>query len=288
MVGVIRPCVFTDEVGPDFRRAVELASKSGVHDIEVRGGVFGKTITEVNEEDVQQMVAVLDRYDAQIACFATPVGKCDLDNDAEWEQHLRYLRKMSRLSRYFGTNLVRCFAFWVPEERRRRGQRNLSLRLPDIVARLRRAVLLAEDLDLVLGLETEDTTYVGTCQEARMVVEALGSPRVLICWDVYNAWSCGEPIFPDASEHVRGKAVHLHLKDAVRDKYGRPLLTTVGRGQLPYKEVFTRLRQEGFEGAASVETHWDFFSAKEKQKVNQEQATLNGIRHLVKLLSIVP
>src|SRR5947209_4693788 len=114
----IEPCVFTDEVAGDFEEAVRRSVEAGATGLEIRGKLFGKSVTAITDEEVGQMQAVMERYDAHVASIGSPFGKCDMNNGAELELHQRHFRRMAQLAHVFGTPIIRGFSLWKPDRSR--------------------------------------------------------------------------------------------------------------------------------------------------------------------------
>ena len=49
---MIRKCVFADEVSKDFEEAVKLSREAGADYVEVRGGIWGKSVTNADDDTV--------------------------------------------------------------------------------------------------------------------------------------------------------------------------------------------------------------------------------------------
>jgi sugar phosphate isomerase/epimerase len=261
----IEPCVFSDEVAADFDEAVRLSVEAGATGLEIRGKLFGKGVTGITDEDVGRMQAILERHGARVAAIGSPFGKCDMNDPAELEQHQRHFERMVQLAHVFGTPIIRGFALWKPDRGRDAARPNLDAYLERIVRFLQPAVRLAEREQVVLCLENEGATLVGTCAEARAVIDALGSsPALAVAWDVNNGWGSGEIPIPDGYNLIRGRVRHLHVKPN-RQKS----MATVADTDITYATVLRTLLEDGYEGAASIE-HW-----------GSPELMLEGVRQLV-------
>ncbi len=119
-----------------------------------------------------------------------------------------------------------------------------------------------------MALETEGSTLVGTCAEARAVIDAVESDAMKMAWDVNNGWHCGELPYPDGYNHIRGLVRHIHVKPNANKN-----IDTVGSTNIPYSQIFrVVLEEEGFDGCASIE-HW-----------GSPELMLKGVRELIKVL----
>src|SRR5438270_2829327 len=99
----IEPCVFTDEVAGDFEEAVRRSVEAGATGLEIRGKLFGKSVTGITDDEVGQMQAIMERHGARVASIGSPFGKCDMNNPVELEQHQRHFERMVQLAHVFGT-----------------------------------------------------------------------------------------------------------------------------------------------------------------------------------------
>jgi sugar phosphate isomerase/epimerase len=194
-----------------------------------------------------------------------------MNNPEELEQHQRHFQRMVHLAHIFGTPIIRGFALWKPDRRREAARPNIQEYLDRIVTFLRPAVELAARENVVLCLENEGATLVGTCAEAATVMEALGNPSSLaVAWDVNNGRGSGELPMPDGYHRIRGKVRHLHVKPN-REKS----MATVADTAITYEEVLRALLADGYQGAASIE-HW-----------GSPELMLAGVRELVATLQRV-
>ena len=263
---MIDVCFFADEVSrDDFEEAIKLGVEAGANTVEVRGGVWDKHVTEIDNDDVKRAQDVLSSYNVSVASIGSPFGKCPIDIRQEYERHLQYFDRMVELAHAFDTQIIRGFAFWNPNRRLKESTRpDINDYLEQIAEKLAPVVPIAEDANVVLAFENEDATLAGSCEETRAVIDALGnSPALASCWDVNNGINCGEIPLPDGYLHIKGLVRHVHVKPN-REKNLDPIRDT----DLRYEQLLQTLLEDGFTGAASIE-HWG----------NPEQM-LDGIRQL--------
>lgn len=246
---MIRACIFTDEVSHDFEEAVKLSKEKGADYIEIRGGIWGKDVTTIDNDDIERMKDIISKYNVKIGSIGSPFGKCRFD-EHEYQRHMVIFRKMIQLAHIFDVKIIRMFAFWIPDEFRGKPRPNISNYLTEIECRLKLAATIAESEDVIMALETEDSTLVGSCAEARAVIDTVGSDAIKVCWDVNNSWHCGEIPYPDGYEFIRGLVRHVHVKPNARKS-----IDTVGDSNVPYKQIFQALLKDGYDGCASIE-HW--------------------------------
>ena len=266
---MIKKCIFADEVSRDFEEAVKQCREVGADYVEVRGGIWGKSVTNADDEDVKRMQEVLDKYDVKVGAIGSPFGKCSFEED-DYGKHIGFFPRMVELAHIFNTDVIRMFAFWVPKELRGRGVPRPDIKdyLGEIAPRLKPAAEIAEKEGVVMALETEGSTLVGTCAEARAVIDAVESDAMKMAWDVNNGWHCGELPYPDGYNHIRGLVKHIHVKPNAEKN-----IDTVGSSDVSYAQVFRAVvEEEGFDGCASIE-HW-----------GSPELMLKGVRELDKVL----
>lgn len=266
----ILPCVFSDEVAPEFDDAVRLAVEAGALGLELRNRMWGRSITQIDADDVARIQETCTRYGARVAVIGSPVGKCDMDNAEECRSHQALFQRMAQLAHAFETPLIRAFALWRPNRSRETDhlRPNLDDYLSRIVEFLGPIVEVAEREGVRFCLETEGACLVGTCAEARRVMDALGNSEALgLAWDVNNGYSCGELPYPDGYALIKDRVYHVHVKPD-----SRKTLDTVADSELTYEQILNVLKADGYTGWASIE-HWG---------TPEEQ--ISGVRQLAALL----
>ena len=118
---------------------------------------------------------------------------------------------------------------------------------------------ILEEKDMCLGLENEAACYVGTAGHTRRFLDMLGCDRVKAIWDLANhvqdPQSEGVPTFPDGYVLVKDDIVHMHVKDAVVKPDGSRPNVFMGMGQCHWPEQLQALKDDGYTGYISLETH---------------------------------
>ncbi|HUU53682.1 MAG TPA: sugar phosphate isomerase/epimerase family protein [Armatimonadota bacterium] len=246
----MKVAVFTDEVSQDLDTAIRLAVRHRLDGVEIRT-VWDKPVQHLTAEEVGRVRRALGEHELSVAAIASPVFKCELDDEAANREHLDYLRSCIRIAKELDTEVIRVFTFW-----KRGPSQPIWGR---IKRRFRPAVPLAEEAGVVLGVENEHTTYCATAAETKRFVTEIGSPAVRAVWDPANEIHAEEGIrpYPDGYEMVKPFVAHLHVKDAARDpSTGIARLTPVGEGDIDWKGQLRDLLSSHYEGYASLETHW--------------------------------
>ena len=247
-------CYFADEIDKaDFDASVRLGVEAGATGIELRGGIWGKRVQEIDNDELKRVQDVLAKYQVAVMSVGSPVGKCMHDSNSEKAEHQRMFDRMIELAKAFGTPIIRGFSLWNPNRASgdRANRPGVENYLDVIVPFLNPMVKTAEREGVTLSLENEGATIAGSCAEARRVADALGdTPGFSFCWDVNNGIGCGEPAVPDGYEQIKGRITHVHVKPNPKKE-----LDPIRESDLQYADLLTMLLADGYEGNLSIE-HW--------------------------------
>ncbi len=244
--------VISDEVSQDFERVVEVCQEFDVPMVEPRS-VWDTAPQDLTDEQVGDMKRMLDEAGMGVAAIASPFLKCDLGDEEQYREHIGILRRCTEIAHELGTNIIRGFTFWKTGPAEAVWQQILDA--------FDEPIEICEQEDVYLGIENEASTHIATAAEAERLYADLGSDRVRAIWDPANEVYAedGELPFPDAFERMWPNLIHVHIKDAVRtpgaEDAARCVPVGIG-GYIDYQGQFRALKELGYEGACSLETHW--------------------------------
>jgi L-ribulose-5-phosphate 3-epimerase len=200
---------------------------------------------------VNEIRRVISEYDLKVSAISSPLFKADIESEREFEEHLNVLRNCVELAIKLDAKIIRGFTFW------RRGR--LEDYIDRIIERYRKPLEIIENEDVILGVENEPSTFVGNGRELAIFLSRIDSKKIKAVWDPGNDIfdPSGEVPYPDGYGHVRSWIVHVHVKDGVRrGSDGKPEWTVIGEGEVAYREHFKALKEDGYAGYISLETHW--------------------------------
>ncbi len=262
--------VITDELSADPETALELAGELGLTNVEFRG-VEQYRVGELPpywEERLPQLVA---RSGRRVVALSPGIFKAPFDAvvpepftilrwqdrsefDArralrrQLEAHLaEVLPRTLALAKALGTSLIVVFGVVRPEHARGPCPR-------EVVEFLAEAAARAEAAGVTLALENEHICWADSGVNTARLVEKVGSPALKINWDPANAFYSGETPFPDGYRAVREHVAHVHFKDAVRDPASGETAYVVD-GEIDWQGQIEALREDGYTGCLSIETH---------------------------------
>jgi L-ribulose-5-phosphate 3-epimerase len=256
--------VINDEIGEDFGRVVEVVSKEfGLEWIELRG-MWKKNIMDLDDQQIAEARRLLDNAKLRVTDIASPVFKVDwpgapvskhspkrdtFNADFSFKQQDELLDKSFELARQFNTDRVRIVDFWRLDDAKPYRK--------DIDDKLREAADKAAKKNIILIIENEHECNTGTGAEAARTLSAVKSPNFMVNWDPANATMLGEVPYPDGySKLPKDRIGHVHCKDSVRNSDGKVAWAAVGAGQIDWVSQFRALKQQGYNHAVSLETHW--------------------------------
>lgn len=248
---------FTDEISQDLDVVIEVAKKYKLEGLEIRT-VNDKGPHNFSKGEIKIIKKKINDSGIKVCSIASPFFKCDIDNKKEYAQHLDILKTCLDLAGELGAKVVRGFAFWrkgMPEKY-----------FDKVVDLFPKPVEIVKKSKIILGIENEASTFIGTGRYLARFLKAINSPVVKAIWDPANQIHDAEntePPFPEGYSYVKDMIVHVHIKDGVKfGVSGKSESVPVGEGEVNYWGQFKALKEDGYNGYVSLETHWRKAAAK--------------------------
>jgi L-ribulose-5-phosphate 3-epimerase len=256
--------VINDEITADFGRAAEVAAREfGLQFIEIRA-LWGKNIMRLDAKEIAEARKILEKYKLRVSSIASPIFKTDWPGaptskfsprrdqfgaDFTYEQQDELLERGFELMRVFQVDRIRIFDFWrLDDQRPYRAAMDEKLIDASKKAAKRKITLL---------LENEPSCNTATGAEAARTLGAVRSPNLKLNWDPGNAASRGEIAYPDGySQLPKDRIGYMHCKDVVRGADGKYEWMKMGGGIIDYVGQYRALKNDGYRGVVSLETHW--------------------------------
>ena len=241
---------FTDEISQDLKRACEVCCEFGVEGVEIRS-VWDTPVQKLTDGQVRDIKRIVGDHGLIVCSIGSPFGKCELDQPGEVAAHMDILRRCADVGLELGCTLVRGFAFWGHGAREKPWDKMAKAYEP--------VPGILEEKRVILGLENEAACYVGTAHHTRRFLDLLGCPRVKAVWDpanhVQDPDGVAVPSFPDGYGAIKSDIVHVHVKDAAPQPDGSTPNVFMGMGICHWREQFQALKDDGYTGFCSLETH---------------------------------
>jgi sugar phosphate isomerase/epimerase len=234
---------FGDEIHPDPVVQLSVLQALGIGHIEVRSA-WRTNVIALTDQQLGQFATLLREHEIAVSAIASPVGKVDVFEDPALD--LGRLHRAIKAAHFLGTQKVRIFSFYRPEHTAAHEVRDLVMR------RLREFADLAEAEKVVLLHENEKDIYGDVPSRILDLVQSVGSPALRLAWDSANFVQCGVKPFTDGYEMLRQHIDYLQVKDALAAT-GEVVPAGLGDGELA--ETLAALRDDGYDGFASLEPH---------------------------------
>jgi L-ribulose-5-phosphate 3-epimerase len=260
-----RLSVINDEISGDFDHACSVAANDfGLSWIELRS-MWGKTVTDLNADEVDRARQILEKYKLRVTDIASPLFKVHWPGapvskdgprrdaaqiDADFKRQDEVLQHSIDLCKAFQTDRIRCFDFWRLED-----PKPYRAAIND---KLSQAARTCADHKLILLLENEMACNTGSGKDAAALLPEIRESNFMLNWDPGNsATFAGDTPYPDDYKMLpKNRIGHCHCKDTIRKPDGKFEWAPVGGGIIDWVGQFRALKHDGYHYAVSLETHW--------------------------------
>lgn len=249
--------VISDEVSQELPVVTAFLREFKLPGLELRS-FNGRAFKDLTPADVAEIGAASRAEGWRVVGCATPVFKCDLDDAAAITAHREIFKRSLDVARELNSDLLRVFTFLrTPNPAESARQRR-------VVEHLQGLLDLAAGSGIRLGVENEHSCLAATAEETAAILAPLPADRIGVIWDPCNVLYVPGAAAPAPADLVRlaPRLFHLHVKDAARR--AGPLAsgeliaagTPVGAGTVDWRAHLRVLREIGYQGLLSLETHW--------------------------------
>lgn len=243
--------VTTDEIDEDPKVAADFLARFHLHWAEVRS-VLGKYNTSQPVETIREARGTFDAAGIHTSILDTAFFRSDIPTGAALDKEWALLDAAMDRADILGTKLVRIFAF-VPKD----GSTGNTAVFPQTYELLKEAATRAKRRGVRLAVENLKGGYVQTGVDSARLLKAVSNDNLGLVWDPNNAASCGEdPLREGYPKLDKARIFHVHLRDWRRNPDGKVVWTAVGAGQFDNVAQIRALRNDGFRGTMTLETHW--------------------------------
>jgi len=252
----------SDEFSPDLDTALVAMKDIGMTGVELRV-ISGKNILDLTDAELGSVAERVTAAGMRVVSIASPIFKCVLpdsppvddrfQHDVFASKHAyadqpRLAERAFFVANRLGAKIVRIFSFWRTVDPGRCFER--------IVGEIAALAERAEAHDITIGLENEHACTFGTAAEIRRVLDRIAHRRLGVVWDPANAYVAGENPFPTGYRLIPPKRiVHVHAKDCHMEG-DKPIWGPLGTRAVDWKGQIASLRNDGYQGYLSLETHW--------------------------------
>lgn len=248
----MRLALITDEVSQDLEAAAGFAVDHGVEWVAIRSA-WGRNVAEMRDDDLDRIRQVLSHNGLRASAVLSPLFKCGprrtggvaRDGDEHFtgyalsrEENLRAAPALRRTASLLGAEVMRLFTFLteipgstVPAEAETDIDRVTSSWPRDLAA-----------------FENEAVCHVRSLSDLAVFC-ARGNRRAVL--DPCNEYvALGTDGLDDLDDELVSRTVDIHVKDRRRSDF-----VPAGRGELRWPAIIDRLREAGYKGFVTIESH---------------------------------
>src|SRR4051812_7250563 len=245
--------ILTDEVSQDLSDVLRFAKDLQIEGIELRS-LNGKAFKDLTPSEIKEVRTRCDEAGLKISGAATPVFKCDLDAPEQIAEHVELFKRSVEAALTLGCEVVRVVTFL------RRSHPATSEDLARAASHFPKLLELVRGTPAIVGVENEASCIVATGGETREFLSHLPKdPQLGVVWDPCNVIyldNVGDPVH-DEYPKVADRVIHVHIKDAKREgTKAAPECLEIGTGEIDFPAQFAALRERGYDGWVTLETHW--------------------------------
>jgi len=258
--------VITDGISRDLEHALQVMTDADLEYAELQF-VWDKEVGDFDDDQMATALDLVKKYGVKVPCITRHnfvgllVGEVEV-GDPNHQKHMDALQRCIDMAKAFDTKLVRTMSFrkemiifgynGAEDWNASRGAWDKLIEL------LTPAVKLAEKNDITLVVETGNNAMITSAVLARRFIDDMGSDHLKLLWDPANTLYCGEVVYPDGFDVLRGGYIgHLHIKDSRVDIAGAAVWQCeLGTAQMaPYLEgIAAGLKEENYDGVVSLES----------------------------------
>ena len=237
---------FADEAGDTLALQIAALQRNGIGYIEPRA-IEKKGVIFKSDAELKEIRRQLDDGGIRVSSVGSPIGKYSIDEPLA--PHLEDLKRALNCAHILGTNLIRMFSFFVPQDRLKECREK-------VIERLSAMLELAKAEGITLCHENESKIYGQMPDEVEDLLTTL--PDLCGIFDAANYRMNG-------ADAARGIDVtlpslkYLHIKDAI---FSEQAIVPAGEGEGKIAEAIGKVDRHT-ENAVflSLEPHLHVFSA---------------------------
>lgn len=239
----------TDEATQSFEEAVRLAVELRLQGLELRS-VEDTPIDMISPETLRSYAEVLKKNNLKVVALASSFFKDNLrDPDVILSEYAK-LERLCDAADILGTQYIRGFAGLQVD-----GRQETVDELAELFE-TPREILAARNKQLLL--EADPHVNTSNHETIAALLDRLDTKYFSAIYDPGN--SLYDPLketpFPNGYEVLGDHLRHVHIKDVRYNSKGEPYCLKIGDGLVPYPELLQRLKDDGYQGWLSLETHY--------------------------------
>lgn len=270
----MKKSIITDQISMDLEKSLQIISDLSYDYCEIHS-LWGKTIEDLNDDEVDKVKELISKYNVKISCLASTVFfMCPLYSKYEtkhfnpnflvingnYSKHVEKLKRTMEIAKKLNVIYIRIFPFRRSDSEDIVGtEDNIDL----IADKLMRPTELAKDADVTFVLENCPYTHLPKGILTKRVIDIVNSPNLKLLWDAGNSFREPVEILPkeyanitlgDELNIIFKDIYHIHLKDYLKvDEDKKFKHVTLGTGSIDIKALISKLNNLKYDKYISLE-----------------------------------
>ena len=239
--------MITDEITQDFDTSVAFALEHGLDALELRT-INDTPIHLIDNQTLYAWKKILDNVHLSVCCLSGSFYKCVCNCD-NLEQELSKLDRLCQQADILNCSFIRGFAFF---------SQNCEVTSPiELQKHFKKPIQILQKYNKILLLEADPSVNTPTHRSLALLLQEINHPLVRAIFDPGNSLYAQqyEQPFPTAYQAIKPYFCHIHIKDTIRAT-PESYCVKVGDGEVNYPELLQVLKQDGYSGFLSMETHY--------------------------------
>lgn len=220
---------FADESSSNVMEQIDALKRNGYSFLEIRS-VGDSTFQKLSIAETKELAKVLADNGITVKTLGSSIGKIKIDGD--FDAHMEMYKHVLEQGNIFGSEMIRLFSFFLPENEDPAQYKNLVLDRMGLIAET------AKQFGIKACHENEKGIYgavASRCLEIHQTVPELGG-----IFDPANYVQCGQDTL-EGWEMLKSYITYMHIKDAKLD--GTVVLPGTGDGHVP--EIISKYVAQG-------------------------------------------
>lgn len=239
---------FSDEIAENIEEQFQVLNKLNISYFEPRG-INGKNISTLNDDEINELAAVMKNYGIRVSSIGSPIGKVKLEDS--FDEHFEVFKRVVKTAKMLDAKYIRMFSFyheggseWTQDER------------AEVLRRLEAMITYAKQEDVILLHENEKDIYGDTAERCLDLMKELSCSHFKAVFDPANFVQCKQDT-KEAYEMLKDYIEYVHIKDAL---YADESVVPAGDGDGNVAYILGELLKNGFDGFLSLEPHLGSFA----------------------------
>ncbi len=212
---------FADEAGATLAEQIAALKENEIDYIEPRN-INGKSIIDLTKEELTEIKLELNKNGIKVGSLGSPIGKFPITEP--FENHIPAFKKALEACEILGTDKMRMFSFFIPENK-------YSEYREEVMSRLGKMVDMASARNIKLCHENEAKIYGEFPKEVRDIFDNVSG--IYGIFDAANYRMAGANTMDGIGATLKNFA-YLHIKDAI---FEAQTIVPAGEGEGKIPEV---------------------------------------------------